>query len=336
MIDVIFVDDDIGFAEAWSERVTRTMQLRSYATSSPNEALRLIRDPGVKIAVLDELLTGTGTDGVALGVAIKQIDPNVRWILLSGEATGAQITAAYDSGLQNHIHKNDALENLPAAIRQGLIQYGTGLTKTVESLGSPLYVNRTELLRRQEIRYYLMSVDSVERDYVPEDEWVSHTQINSGEEIEEVLEIAWAHSDMLESASEIRSGAQPNVPGFSASLRTEIASRENLTTVVSNHRAYKLVRRIKLPEEPRDPRRLHVKARLFQVAPVYVRVGVTVIARCSCCGHDEPVRGFLYFPRRRYSTRQEDFHSNGTTSITPTGMKDVPEPTRPTSITGGQ
>ena len=87
------------------------MQLNTRATSNPSEAISLARDPGVKVAVIDEVLTGTGTDGVALGKAIHEIDPHIRWVLLSGEATSAQVTEAYDSGLERHIHKNDALSS---------------------------------------------------------------------------------------------------------------------------------------------------------------------------------------------------------------------------------
>lgn len=325
MIDVLFIDDDLSYAESWAERITEAMRLYARATSVPSEALSLARDPGIRVVVIDEKLDGTGTDGVALGVAIKQIDPRIRWILLSGEATGAEITKAYDTGLQRHIHKNDALDQLSSAIRQYLIQHGTSLTTSIDASASPLFTSKAGRFRRQDIKYYLISVDSVEKDYVAENEWVSHTQINSGEDLEEELDITWSRSDTLESTSETKAGAeaQLGVPKLNASLRSEVTSRESLTSIISTNKAFKLKRKIRLPAEPSDPNILHIRSRMFQVAPVYVRVGVTVVRRCSCCGHDEPIKGYLYFPRRRYATRQEDFLSDGTSKVTRTGMKDL-------------
>jgi ActR/RegA family two-component response regulator len=332
MLDVLFIDDDLVFAQAWCERVVETMQVKAYATASPEEAIRLAHNPGVKIAVIDEVLTGTGTDGVSLGLAIRGVDPRVRWILLSGEATGSQITVAYDSGLQRHIHKNDAMTALSDAIHQYLIEYRTALAKPIDDAGPPLFIKRTNLFRRQEVRYYLVSLDSIDRDCVVDGEWRSHTQVNSGEKLEETLQISWSRSDSLEFSSETQLSSEARlgsatVVKLSAALRSEVTQKEQLTTILSTQRSFKLVRTLSLPREPADPSVLHISSRMFQVAPVYVHVVVTIVARCSCCGNDEPLKGHLYLPRSRYATRQEDFLSDGSKRITMTGFKDVPEPT---------
>jgi DNA-binding response OmpR family regulator len=328
MIDVLFVDDELTFAEAWSQRISHTMQLNTYATSNPREAISLARDPGIKVVVIDEVLTGTGTDGVALGIAIQEIDSRVHWILLSGEATGAQITAAYDSGLQRHIHKNDALGQLPTAIRQHIVQHGVVLARSTDSAGEPLLVTRTRFLKRQEVKYYLLTIDSIERDYIPSDEWVSHTQLNSGEQLEETFELGWTRTESFEysTQSSVDTGAYlgaAQVTKLNVSLHNEIIQREHLESIVTARRSYKLVRRLGLPPEPQDPTVLHVRSRLFEVAPVYVKVDVTVVARCSCCKHDEAIKGSIFFPRNRFATRQKDFLSDGTSKVTDTGGKDV-------------
>lgn len=328
MIDVLFVDDELTFAEAWSQRISRTMQLNTKATSNPSEAIAFARDPGVKVAVIDEVLTGTGTDGVTLGIAIQKVDPRTRWILLSGEATGRQITEAYDSGLQRHIHKNDALGRLPIAIRQYLVEHDEAVTRSTDLAREPLLVTTTSFLRRQTIKHYLVTIDAVDRDYISSDEWVSHTQLNSGEKLEETFELGWTRTETFDYSTESNLGTgvhlgMSQVAKLNVSLRNEITRRERLESVVSTRRSYKLVRRLSLPPEPQDPTVLYVRSRLFEVAPVYVKVDVTVVAKCSCCGHYEAIKGSIFYPRNRFATRQEDFLSDGTSKVTETGTKDV-------------
>jgi ActR/RegA family two-component response regulator len=328
MIDVLFVDDDLALAEAWSQRIARTMQLKTQATSVPSEAVALVRDPGVKVAVIDQVLVGTGTDGVTLGKDIQEADSRVRWILLSGEATGAQITAAYDSGLQRHIHKNDALDKLPPAIRQYLVEHSEALTRSTDLAGRPLLVTRTGALRRPAVKYYLVTIDSVDREFTSSDEWVSHTQLNSGEQLEETFELGWTRADTFEFTAESNIDAGINlgsgqVVKLSTSLRSQIRRQERLESVVTESRSYKLVRTLSLPPEPQDPTVLHVRSRSFEVAPVYVKIDVTLAARCSCCSHDEAIKGSIFFPRNRFATRQEDFLSDGTNKVTDTGSKDL-------------
>lgn len=336
MIDVLFVDDEITFAEAWSQRVSRTMRLNVRATSDPSEALAIARDVGVKVAIIDQVLDGTGTDGVTLGIAIRQVDPRVLWILLSGEATGEQITQAYDSGLRSHIHKNDALDRLPLAIQQYLVEHDEAVARAVDLAGDPLLVTKARIMNlvrarpisRQTVKYYLLTIDSVDREFAPSDEWVSHTQLNSGEEREETLELGWTRTESFDYSmqSSVGTGAQlgsQQLLKLNVSLRNEILQRENLASMVTAQRSYKLVRRLHLPEEPQDPMVLHVRSRLFEVAPVYVKVEITLVARCSCCGHDETIKGSIFFPRNRFATRQTDFLSDGTSRVTATGAKDM-------------
>jgi CheY-like chemotaxis protein len=328
MFDVLFVDDELSYAKSWAERITDTMQLTTYATDNPQEALNLVHDQGIRVAVIDQVLQGSDIDGVRLGIAIRKADSRIWCILLSGEATPKQITDAYDHGIQRHIHKNDAMAELPNAIRQYVLQYRESFVASLGTAGTPLFVQRTKLLRRQTVSYYLSSIDSVDRDCVFEDEWRSYTQINAGEEIEETVEITWSRSDNLEVSSETRIGSEgrlgtANVPILSAALRTEVATKAQLSTILTSERRHEVKRTLKLPPEPVDPKVPHIISRLLQVAPVYIHVTVTLASKCSCCENVEPIKGHIYLPRNRYATRQVDYDNNGKEDKKPTGFKDL-------------
>lgn len=83
-VEVLVVDDDLAAAQTFSELIATKYSFRTEAYSNLEKVLEVVRTGTVKVAVLDERMPDmNGTD---LFKKIHQINPNIKAVLLTGEA----------------------------------------------------------------------------------------------------------------------------------------------------------------------------------------------------------------------------------------------------------
>jgi DNA-binding response OmpR family regulator len=93
-IEILIVDDEVEFAEAFAER----LRLRGFTTQIANngeQALRIVDEGFAKIMVLD--LKMPGMDGLEVLRRVKKSRPEVEVIILSGH--GSEVDEAYGRNL---------------------------------------------------------------------------------------------------------------------------------------------------------------------------------------------------------------------------------------------
>ncbi len=89
-IDILIVDDEVEFAEAFAERL-RLRGFSAYIANSGEQALRIVEDGSINIMVLD--LKMPGMDGLEVLRRVKKTHPEVQVIILSGH--GSEMDESY-------------------------------------------------------------------------------------------------------------------------------------------------------------------------------------------------------------------------------------------------
>lgn len=100
-VEVLVVDDDLTAAQTFSELIATKYRFRTEAYSNLEKVLEVVRTGTVKVAVLDERMPDmNGTD---LFKKIHQINPNIKAVLLTGEADRLDIMKAAKLGYSDYL-----------------------------------------------------------------------------------------------------------------------------------------------------------------------------------------------------------------------------------------
>lgn len=326
MIDVLFVDDELELARDLSGLIRDDLKVRVAAADDPDEVLLLVRDVGVKVAVLDQKMP---RPGVELGRQIAKIDPRVRRILLSGEATSGQVTEAYDEKFDRHIHKNDALALLPLALRRALVQYDTELHRELQG-DSPWSSNVLLgwLPRRPRIRLKLLSIDSRDEAFVFENSWQTRARVDAGQQIKETTTLVWERSNHISYESTLSQSLSTKLglgtgktAKAEAALKTEIVQKSGVQQADRNQRTITLETTLSLNPETQAPSTVVHLARAYEVAPVYVRFNVSIAAQCCCCEVSEVIKASYFAGTSKRATRQINYFSDNSRTEAHTGIE---------------
>ncbi|RJQ66508.1 MAG: response regulator [Desulfobacteraceae bacterium] len=112
---VLLVDDEKGFLSVMSERMTaRGMQVTT--AESAQEALQQVENGGFDAIVLDLMMPGV--DGIQTLKAIKERNPALQVILLTGHATLEKGIEAMKLGAMDFVEKPADLDKLTEKIKQ--------------------------------------------------------------------------------------------------------------------------------------------------------------------------------------------------------------------------
>ena len=110
---LLLVDDDEEFLEILVRRFVRR-GLQPTGATSPQSALAAALEKKFDVAILDRSLPGL--DGLELMVRLKQAQPDLRVILLSGHGDKQAITQARDCGAFDYLVKPCSLVELETAV----------------------------------------------------------------------------------------------------------------------------------------------------------------------------------------------------------------------------
>jgi hypothetical protein len=246
--------------------------------------------------------------------------------MLSGEATSADITEAYDSVFSKHVHKNNVLSELPRAVVNLLIRYASDIAiEAARVVDFSVRLRSRPWPRGSVIDYKLLQLDSLEYDFCFDEDWRTKYQVDAGVSLKTTVEVGVniernREKDIRESFSSKAGVSGATMLKLQSLLMSEVAKHEK----VSVRKAFneKVTREVNLalPAEPINPSDLHVKTRLYQVAPLYVRAIAVVVSTCSCCSMSEVNRIQFLRQRPAFKTRHMDTYSDGTVNVIETGV----------------
>lgn len=111
---VLMVDDDRALLEAMTDWLQLRCGAEVTACISAEEAMVVTRPESFDVFVLDYRLTGA--NGLTLGAMLREINPDARLILLSGELSATVESLALEHGFGQVFTKPIAPETLIKAI----------------------------------------------------------------------------------------------------------------------------------------------------------------------------------------------------------------------------
>ena len=111
---VLMVDDDVALLDAMSDWLQERCGAMVTTFASAEEAMVATQPHSFDVCILDYRLTGA--DGLTLGAMLREINPEIRLILLSGELSATIESLALEHGFGRVFEKPVALETLIQAI----------------------------------------------------------------------------------------------------------------------------------------------------------------------------------------------------------------------------
>ena len=111
---VLMVDDDAALLEAMADWLEERCGAQVTSFTSAEEVMAVTLPGSFDVCVLDYRLEGA--DGLTLGAMLKEINPGIRLILLSGELSATIESLAIEHGFGRVFSKPVAPETLVRAI----------------------------------------------------------------------------------------------------------------------------------------------------------------------------------------------------------------------------
>lgn len=128
--EIIVIDDAPGAAEDFAELIEAQTGLKVQPFVDPNKLLEFIAHANVKVAILDQVMPEIR--GTELFERIRGIDPNIRAIMLTGEASKDEIIKAMNGGFSLYLSKGD-ITQLPHKVLEVYTQYEVSISKNLKN-----------------------------------------------------------------------------------------------------------------------------------------------------------------------------------------------------------
>ncbi|MDN4640767.1 response regulator [Agreia sp. PsM10] len=322
MSAVVVVDDDRDAAEDYARLVTQATGLSAVAYDDPGEAEEAVRSGGVAIVVLDQQMPQIL--GIDLFIRLREIDPRVRGVLLTGEASSSDVGEALNRGFSRYIAKPQALTQLPGVIRGEYIQYQNHALIGV-SAEQPVIARRRKwwpIGSLTTIR--LIALEIVNESLVRDEDWREVLTLQAGQKRRATLSRTAAWTLQLEDEVSTKIGAEfslgvGKVSKLSAKLQNEVSVqlRESMTSSVTE--VTESEESFELPPEPQDVNTVHVRARRVQQAPVLISARLVLSEDCNCCSRPHVLTVQVLVDTGTLALRHVDLLSNGEDRTIPLG-----------------
>lgn len=319
-IQVLVVDDVPGAAETYARLISAKTALVVAATLDPTEALKIVRENPVLVAVLDQVMEPTS--GTELFEQIRALDPRVGAVMLSGEANLGDAAVATRLNYEDILSKTQ-VDELPSVVRNIYFRRlaslaADGPDSVVELVP---FRRRLGLFSRPAVRLALWSL--LEADHIEDEDWTTFLQVSAGQQVAEQVVLQTRKRYELTRGS--RSSLKANFGGrFLKSLEASIETDLGQEVAETTEREIELTKTVSMTYElpqPQDVNVPHVRARNYQYAPVSNLVRAVLQVQCRQCGGTSTHVINLRVATGHYATRHVDVLHDGQTKIVPTGTR---------------
>ncbi len=319
--EVLVVDDNLSAAKEFARLIAVKADLRVIETDDPEEAISLVRENSIKVVLLDQRMPKK--DGTKLFIDLKKIDPLLKAIMVTGEASAQELANAHDLGFVDYIHKSNVAKIIPCVL-QHYCAYHTDVAENNTFPDTPLYSYTQGIFwHKTIISYHLISAEVTTEEHIYNN-WKTIVTVNAGEQITSTITRQNVSRLIFESEEKDKllaslSAKTPIIKGLTAKLETVIEDRFKETSFKETTASSIVEKIYKLSEEPKDPNMIHVKSRVYEQSPVYRIIRLVIKKECSACDSKEIFSVNISYLTESIATRQIDYLSDGTQKIIDTG-----------------
>lgn len=129
--EIIVIDDAPNAANDFAELIEAQTGFKVKPFDNPNELLDYVTHVNVKVAVIDQVMPVL--KGTELFHKIRQIDPNVLAIMLTGEATKEELAKAINVGFSFYLSKNE-ISKLSNYVLDLFTKYEVAISKELKNV----------------------------------------------------------------------------------------------------------------------------------------------------------------------------------------------------------
>ncbi len=311
---IIVVDDDANAAKAFAELIEAKLKIPVYSEADPNEVLKIISQNETKVVILDQRMPLM--NGTELYKRIKEINPFVKALMLTGEADRQEVADAI-SKLKyfDYIEKND-IRDLPNKVISALSAYER---MVADKHSTSITINRWNLWRTRFFtrRYEIISIEEVSNNVVFSNKWkVKFELIATEQEVEDSYEYEddLIIGDEFELKTNIASSITAKVlPTLKSDINAAITKRYNLTSEKKSKKSKRNKRTFRLQDGVVNGKSAIKK--LFEYTPVYVHYRLVLKKECRLCRQISIIPLDVYKRIPIIATRVKIFYSDETKQI---------------------
>jgi CheY-like chemotaxis protein len=324
-VEILVVDDKANLAQEIAALIAVGTQLETKFASDSANALRLVEQHPITVAVLDQRME-PDLSGTQLFERIRAIRPDIRAIMLTGEAGADEVGQALNlGGFRAYLPKGRIAE-LPGLV---LLQYTQARLAELEQRNESESVVLWPRPRwpwpwRRGAQISLAGRQILDERFVDPGAWTTVLQINAGEERKIARQFSRSETLLVEEQSQRTLQANISLKTtalteLTAALQSVLNESWKLSHTIADSVTASTEQTFRLPAEPDQSGPVYVRARLFQRAPVYRKLLVTLSAVCGCCGLSSRIPMIVLQDSGLQATRHHDHLSDGSVNVVETG-----------------
>lgn len=318
--EIVVIDDAPDAAKDFAALIEIQTGLKVQSFVNPNDLLDFITHVPIKVAILDQVMPETR--GTELFEKIKSIDPNVKAIMLTGEANRDEVAKAMNNGFSLYLSKSD-ITQLPHKVLDIYAKYELSISKDLKNkTATKLFPFWKSMLSP----YYLVSCTPYGAQKVSE-EGECILDIYEGEEKEWSSILNVENKIHIESKSEQKLESELSLsPEWIKCLASSINS--NITTLFSkqfsstSQQGTTQKRTYKIPQHPNEDG-ITVSRRVIEQFPIFQYYHVVIRKVCRLCKQAKYISIIVSKQTNKIKTRQTDYMSDNSKNIIDLGIHSI-------------
>lgn len=318
--EIVVIDDAPDAAKDFAALIEIQTGLKVQSFVNPNDLLDFITHVPIKVAILDQVMPEIR--GTELFEKIKSIDPNVKAIMLTGEANRDEVAKAMNNGFSLYLSKSD-ITQLPHKVLDIYAKYELSISKDLKNkTATKLFPFWKSMLSP----YYLVSCTPYGAQKVSE-EGECILDIYEGEEKEWSSILNVENKIHIESKSEQKLESELSLsPEWIKCLASSINS--NITTLFSkqfssiSQQGTTQKRTYKIPQHPNEDG-ITVSRRVIEQFPIFQYYHVVIRKVCRLCKQAKYISIIVSKQTNKIKTRQTDYMSDNSKNIIDLGIHSI-------------
>ena len=318
-IEILVIDDNQETAQSYSDLISTYCNLESFATSDINLAFKCVSENPIKIVLLDERMP---TPGHEVFPMLKNINPNLKIVMVTGEASAEDILKVDSLGYAAKLHKNNIV-NLPSLIYRLCAEYETDLIKKVAT-STPFYKEwKLNFFHIGCISYYLLDYKDINNDFVDQHKWKTIERVTQGEKQHKEVVIELKNTEKISISQKLDNHLGYNTNAFLSKLEIALDSSLCLNNEIVNTKTETTKRTTELSiknDEIFEGKK--VLSKNYETNQVYKQILLHIKKVCNCCNEscvipiiiNKPINKKIY--RLKIYTDDNKEHIIGTGDFT--------------------
>ncbi|MFI0716249.1 response regulator [Streptomyces inhibens] len=326
MYSVMVVDDIASMADQLAELITLRTGLRALPCNTPEAAISAVQEHPIRVVLLDQRMPARS--GTELYSEIRRVAPDVKAIMVTGEANSSEVGQALTLGFSDYVEKGEVAK-LPDVVLKWYCQYEVEAASAAASRDLEVLEagRRRFLFFGDRIQYRLAALQVLHDAHVIPDSWSTVQQINAGQERKHTYSVSVKDTFIVEDSRQYATKAKGGLAGeLSRNVKLSASIESAVTRAVKRVRTSETVATeteevtYRLPEETSEPSVNYVKSRHIQCAPAYRRLRLVVEKSCTCCDQWSLEPLIVLSFGGVYATQQVDYYRDGTSATISTGL----------------